>query len=639
MTRAIRRSGDRRSAQPLASRNRKKRKKEEKEKILKMTANSDIIFTTALVAAPDVVFGATSETVFGAASGAAPVIASVVTSGVSSGIAPITAAGAANSTPLIPFGAAAVDRAFYSDDPDHSEGDAMSVDHTISSDEETRGEEPRDDATFLNEEARGEETRISDKESKRLRRELRQAVLPPNVFEGNDCAKAEGFLMEVKTYLSLSGLLEARHRGGMYEQTCCAHFGKYLSGEARVWYNAYGNNLTGPWRYDDLVGSFTNRFTSRNREQDALENLRTPQGKNETLQGFVLGFRNRLSRYEAVSERPLSSQQKVESFLSGLTVENFGLARNLRMSLASASLDEVIDGLSVLDANANVLKRIEAKRIMPDQAAQRHQSPKSGGQKRRRQDAPSAPSPEKCTFCKKRGHTATDCFSRKKASGSNQIERKRENAPFAGINPSEPIKVNGKVNKHLAYFTIDSYSGLSLITREKAKSLGLQLLPNPNPPTITLGDNSTFKGAGKWLTEPVELSFGDHRETFQFHVVPKCISPIILGLDWLRTHNPLLNFQNDTVTFPSCCHAKDSARKTKGNIMTFAFGTEQKVLTLEFDGEASVKLSSLKGVHEIESLKHHSPSEIHRTETDNAARSEPNAPHVLQPDTNSSGED
>jgi hypothetical protein len=73
--------------------------------------------------------------------------------------------------------------------------------------------------------------------------------------------------------------------------------------------------------------------------------------------------------------------------------------------------------------------------------------------------------------------------------------------------------------------------------------------------------------------------------------------------------------------------------------MTFAFGTEQKVLTLEFDGEASVKLSSLKGVHEIESLKHHSPSEIHRTETDNAARSEPNAPHVLQPDTNSSGED
>uniref|UniRef100_A0A8C5MLK4 Gypsy retrotransposon integrase-like protein 1 n=1 Tax=Leptobrachium leishanense TaxID=445787 RepID=A0A8C5MLK4_9ANUR len=67
-------------------------------------------------------------------------------------------------------------------------------------------------------------------------------------------------------------------------------------------------------------------------------------------------------------------------------------------------------------------------------------------------------------------------------------------------------------------------------------------------------DGSTLRtGPVTHETIPLKLLIGTkHKESFQWDIVPSPLFPIVLGLPWLRTHNPYIDWSSNTVSFPSC---------------------------------------------------------------------------------------
>jgi hypothetical protein len=50
-------------------------------------------------------------------------------------------------------------------------------------------------------------------------------------------------------------------------------------------------------------------------------------------------------------------------------------------------------------------------------------------------------------------------------------------------------------------------------------------------------------------TLPLKVSLGDHQETIAFNLIPAPKHPFILGLNWLKHHNPHIDWNNGTVLF------------------------------------------------------------------------------------------
>lgn len=52
-------------------------------------------------------------------------------------------------------------------------------------------------------------------------------------------------------------------------------------------------------------------------------------------------------------------------------------------------------------------------------------------------------------------------------------------------------------------------------------------------------------------TVPLTIKIGDHKETLVFDVAKLGHYPIVLGVPWLKLHNPAINWSAQTMTFPS----------------------------------------------------------------------------------------
>ena len=66
---------------------------------------------------------------------------------------------------------------------------------------------------------------------------------------------------------------------------------------------------------------------------------------------------------------------------------------------------------------------------------------------------------------------------------------------------------------------------------------------------------------------PLHLDIGTHWECFQPVVAPKAVFPLILGLDWLRKHDPSIRWCSQSLSFtnPSCgAHCRKAAPDVQG---------------------------------------------------------------------------
>lgn len=60
----------------------------------------------------------------------------------------------------------------------------------------------------------------------------------------------------------------------------------------------------------------------------------------------------------------------------------------------------------------------------------------------------------------------------------------------------------------------------------------------------------------------LDLHLGDHTETITLKVVDLGSHPIVLGMTWLKTHNPAIDWKEDRITFSSTYCATNCLSKS-----------------------------------------------------------------------------
>ena len=63
-------------------------------------------------------------------------------------------------------------------------------------------------------------------------------------------------------------------------------------------------------------------------------------------------------------------------------------------------------------------------------------------------------------------------------------------------------------------------------------------------------------------TTPLVLQIGEHRESLTFYLITSPRHPIILGLSWLRMHNPIVDWCKLSITFNQQTHSTFHAIET-----------------------------------------------------------------------------
>ena len=89
----------------------------------------------------------------------------------------------------------------------------------------------------------------------------------------------------------------------------------------------------------------------------------------------------------------------------------------------------------------------------------------------------------------------------------------------------------------------------SFIDFSFAQLHGLTLLPLQHPRDLTIVDGRfVLSGAITHIVQ-ISLTFKTHIETFDLFVTTLGQYPVILGLPWLRKHDPRIRFKENTLTF------------------------------------------------------------------------------------------
>lgn len=94
-------------------------------------------------------------------------------------------------------------------------------------------------------------------------------------------------------------------------------------------------------------------------------------------------------------------------------------------------------------------------------------------------------------------------------------------------------------------------SAFALIHPTTVNRLNLPTKNLAQPILVTLADGTPANRITMQTTD-LTLSFGTHQESIKFYVssIPQ---PILLGLPWLRYHNPAIDWDNGTITFRDNC--------------------------------------------------------------------------------------
>jgi hypothetical protein len=89
----------------------------------------------------------------------------------------------------------------------------------------------------------------------------------------------------------------------------------------------------------------------------------------------------------------------------------------------------------------------------------------------------------------------------------------------------------------------------------RAKGINLESLPRPIP--VYNADGSHNDGGPIRTVAKMRLAIADHVEVLSFAVTNIGKMDIIVGYDWLRQHNPLIDWRSGQISFsrcpPTCC--------------------------------------------------------------------------------------
>src|SRR5882757_5215338 len=119
-----------------------------------------------------------------------------------------------------------------------------------------------------------------------------------------------------------------------------------------------------------------------------------------------------------------------------------------------------------------------------------------------------------------------------------------------------PVSVSGKSRKVATEALIDSGATGILISRGFVKKHQIPTTPLPQHIPVRNIDRTTNSGGS--ITQACTLNLelegidGTHREDIKLYVTELGKESIILGTDWLRQHNPDIDWTHDTLTLSHC---------------------------------------------------------------------------------------
>ena len=116
------------------------------------------------------------------------------------------------------------------------------------------------------------------------------------------------------------------------------------------------------------------------------------------------------------------------------------------------------------------------------------------------------------------------------------------------------VLINGKF---LASAMIDSGATSCFVDLDFLQTHQLQPVDKKSAISLTIVDGRSSSAGSVTQEIPLSLSYQDLSETIVFHVTKIASYDLILGKSWLKTHNPSINWQQDTLQFPKkCCPPK-----------------------------------------------------------------------------------
>ena len=102
------------------------------------------------------------------------------------------------------------------------------------------------------------------------------------------------------------------------------------------------------------------------------------------------------------------------------------------------------------------------------------------------------------------------------------------------------------------YAMIDSGASASFIDTRWAKRYIAHLLkPKSSPFQVTLGDGELAKACRVTEEVQAQIAIGEHQESNLCLSVTKLSYPIMLGISWLKQHDPWIHWSQHCITFNS----------------------------------------------------------------------------------------
>ena len=103
---------------------------------------------------------------------------------------------------------------------------------------------------------------------------------------------------------------------------------------------------------------------------------------------------------------------------------------------------------------------------------------------------------------------------------------------------------------------IDSGASSTFINESFVERHCIPSIPHTNPIPLNVIDGSSISsGAVTHHTTPLSLSINAHSEDCSFHIIPIHKYDIVLGISWLRKHDPTITWSKNSIKFESrFCH-------------------------------------------------------------------------------------
>ncbi len=361
----------------------------------------------------------------------------------------------------------------------------------------------------------------------------------PERFDG-DSTKCKGFLLQCSLFVNQQPSLYPT------ESSRIAFVCSLLTGKALDW-------ATAVWRTDGSAFPTFDSFLHQFREM--FEHPAEGRGAGEQLLALSQG-RKTAADY-ALSFRTLAAQTTwVEDTLKLLFRR--GLNTELQSELAcrdeGRTLSQFIELTIHIDNLIRARRTVRSAPRSPPRSQNAGEPMQLGFTPLTPQERERRMQNQLCLYCGQAGHMRNTCPVRPSSDRRSVSDITRSISSASSIKlPVELISQNQEIQTTAL---LDSGAAGNFIDSEFVSQHHLKLTPCTSSLAVEALDGRPLgKGKILRLTEPVKLHIGTlHSEEIQFYVIQSPTHPLILGLPWLRTHDPQISWREGQITEwgPAC---------------------------------------------------------------------------------------